>query len=143
LLSQIGHRVAGQFAQRLEPLGIHPRHFALLNQLAQRDGQTQQELADSLGVHRNAMVGLVDDLQERGFIKREPHPDDRRAHAVRLTTPGRKLLPAANRVADELEAEVTTGLTKTDRERLVGQLRQIATETGLAPGIHPSLNKSQ
>ncbi|MDQ1609417.1 MAG: hypothetical protein QOE16_2149, partial [Microbacteriaceae bacterium] len=70
LLSQLGSDSAQRFTQRLAPLGIQPQHFGLLVHLAHSDGQSQQRLADTLGIHRNRMVGLIDDLEHRGLVER-------------------------------------------------------------------------
>src|SRR2546423_359209 len=74
LLSQIGFHVSHRLTEQLARLDLDPAHFAVLTQLAVADGRSQQELADLLRVHRNAMVGLVDELEERGLVIRQPHP---------------------------------------------------------------------
>ncbi len=142
LLSQIGHHIAATFTERLEPLQIQPRHFAVLNGLAANDGATQQHLAHTLQIHRNVMVGLVDDLERHGFAKREPHPDDRRAHAVRLTTRGRKVLQSGVAVATALEFDVTQVLAAAERVDFIEALQRVATGLGLEPGSHPSLRET-
>jgi DNA-binding MarR family transcriptional regulator len=139
LISQLGYHSAARFAERLRPLGLHPRHFGLLSHLAAADGQTQQQLADALAIHRNAMVGLVDDLEQRGLVARHRHPDDRRAHAVHLTTAARELLAQAQPVADEHDAELLAGLDEPDQRQLVSLLQRLAHHAGLAPGVHPGL----
>lgn len=63
LLSQVGARSAQIFARRLVPMGVSPRAYGVLSNLVNAGGQTQQQLADKLGIHRNNMVGLIDDLQ--------------------------------------------------------------------------------
>ncbi len=143
LLSQIGHYVATTFSERLEPLKIQPRHFAVLNGLTTNDGATQQHLADKLAIHRNVMVGLVDDLERHGFAKREPHPGDRRAHAVRLTARGRTVLKSANAIANTLESEVTKALPAAERPKFVDSLQRLAESVGLESGLHPSLRNTQ
>ncbi|WP_433662278.1 MarR family transcriptional regulator [Nocardia sp. CA-128927] len=57
--------MAYRFTEQLARLDLDPAHFAVLGNLAAADGRSQQELADLLRVHRNAMVGLVDELEER------------------------------------------------------------------------------
>ena len=141
LLSQIGHHAAARFAERLAPLGLQPRHFGLLTQLAAGDGQTQQQLADTMGIHRNAMVGLVDDLEDRGLVQRRRHPADRRAYALHLTPAARDLLGQAQHAADEHDAELLAGLDDTDRARLTMLLQRVAGHARLLPGVHPTLRK--
>ena len=143
LISQIGSHSAQRFAQRLAPLGLQPRHFGLLVHLAAADGQTQQQLADSLSVHRNAMVGLVDDLEERGLVERRRHPADRRAHAVHLTAAARELLPHAQQAADVHEYELLCVLNDAEQSQLQGLLDRIAEHAGLVPGVHPGLGAAR
>src|SRR5215472_5138887 len=50
LVSQVGARSAQLFAERLAPLGVSPRAFAILSNLDSAGGQTQQQLADALGI---------------------------------------------------------------------------------------------
>lgn len=142
LLSQIGYHSAARFADRLRPLGVQPRQFGLLSQLAVADGRTQQQLADAMSVHRNIMVGLVDDLEHRGLVQRGLYSGDRRAHAICLTAAGRELVPRAQQALDGLETELTAGLDAADRRQLISLLQLVATDAGLQPGSHPGLTRA-
>jgi len=139
LLSQLGFHAAQVFAERLMPLGLQPRHFGLLAHLAEGEGRSQQQLADALAIHRNVMVGLVDDMEGRGLVERRRHPSDRRAHAVFLTAPARALLAEARRIAAEYELELLTPLEDSDRTALMALLQRLARHAGLNPDIHPGL----
>jgi DNA-binding MarR family transcriptional regulator len=140
LLSQLGAYSAHEFAKRLAPLGMRPGHFGLLMHLSRGEGQSQQRLADAMGIHRNVMVGLVDELEDRGLIERRRHPADRRAHAIHLTGAAHDLLGRAQRVADEHEAELLAGIGEDDRTYLIALLQHLAEHTGLPSGVHPGLN---
>lgn len=137
LLSQLGFHVAGEFGRRLEPLGIRPRQFGMLTYLSTGGNVTQQELGERLGIHRNVMVGLIDDLERQGLAERRRHPDDRRAHAVRLTDGGRELLRHADRIADELDTEL---IEDADRATLLRLLHRAAERAGIQHGVHPGLH---
>lgn len=50
--------------------------------------RTQRDLADLLGVTPRNITGLVDALVADGFVTREVHPEDRRAHLVSLSPTG-------------------------------------------------------
>src|ERR671916_3420048 len=110
LLVQLGTHRLRRFAERLAPLGLHPRHFGMLSQLAVNEGQSQQALSRALGIHRSAVVALVDDLEHRGLAKRRRDPDDRRAYTLYLTPRGHELLAELQRVVEEREAELLTAL---------------------------------
>jgi DNA-binding MarR family transcriptional regulator len=94
LRAQLGSHVAADFQQRLALIGAEPRTYAVLLALAADDGQSQRRLSERLGIHRSAMVAVIDNLERSGLAKRRPHPDDRRAFAVTLTPKARRLLPS-------------------------------------------------
>ena len=141
LLSQLGSHTAQTFADRLAPLGIAPNHFRLLMHLERGEGTTQQQLADALGIHRKVMVGLLDDLEQRGLVERRRHPGDRRAHALHLTDAARALLPRARRVADRHEEEILAPLAADERAQLLSVLQRLAGHSGNPPGVHPGLRR--
>ena len=142
LLSQLGFHTAQRFAEHLAPLGLQPKHFGLLMHVSRGEGRSQQQLADALAIHRNVMVGLMDDLEDRGLTERRRHPSDRRAHAVYLTAAAHGLLARAQRSADTFEAEVLAPLDEADRTHLIALLQRLAEHAGLPAGIHPGLQRA-
>lgn len=141
LVSQIGSRSAQKFTDRLAPLGLRPSQFGLLVVLSGGGGMSQQQLADTIGVHRNVMVGLVDGLEARGLVRRRVHPNDRRAHAVHLTAEAQDLMRQAEQLADEQEEDLLAGLSPAEAAQLLDLLQRVADHNGLTPGIHPGLQR--
>lgn len=139
LLSQLGVLLAEDFVERLKPLGVGPRTYAVLMALMADDGQSQRELSSRLGIHRNVMVSVIDSLEGQGLVKRTPHPGDRRAFAVRLTDAGRDLLPTLDEQGQAQENEITASLTADERATLLALLQRMSTGLGLSPGVHPKL----
>lgn len=139
LLSQVGAYCAAAFAAALAPYGITPRAYGVISNLGAVGVMTQQQLANSLGIHRNNMVGLIDDLEASGWVRRERHQQDRRAFNVRLTPEGADLTRRIGRLLPELDDAVADGLPIRDRERLARLLVSIAQARGLRRGVHPSL----
>jgi DNA-binding MarR family transcriptional regulator len=140
LLVQLGTHRHRRFAERLAPLDLHPRHFGMLNQLAVNEGQSQQALSRALGIHRSAVVALVDDLEHRGLAERRRDPTDRRAYTLYLTPAGRELLTELDHAADEDEAELLTALDVSERSTLISLLQRVAESQGLTAGVHPNLD---
>jgi DNA-binding MarR family transcriptional regulator len=139
LLSQLGAYVAGEFQRRMSDIGVEPRTYAVLMALATEDGQSQRRLSARLGIHRNAMVTVVDALEADGLVERMTHPDDRRAFAITLTAHARSLLPDLDRAGRALEDTVTAPLSAVERSALREMLQRIAGGAGLIPGVHPDL----
>jgi DNA-binding MarR family transcriptional regulator len=143
LLSQVGAHSARLFAARLAPLGITPREFGVLSNLAAREGQTQQQLADTLGIHRNNMVALIDQLEAAGLVRRERGVQDRRAFHLHLTPTAHTLVTQVNELIPDLDAELGKSLKSADRRQLATQLKLIAQALGLSPAVHPHLSTRQ
>lgn len=143
LLVQLGTHRHRRFAERLAVLDLHPRHFGMLSQLAVNEGQSQQALSTALGIHRSAVVALVDDLEERGLAERRRDPVDRRAYTLYLTPAGRKLLTRLERIAEEDEAELLGGLDAPERSQLISLLQRVAESQGLTAGVHPNLEPQE
>ncbi|TKA09036.1 MarR family transcriptional regulator [Actinacidiphila oryziradicis] len=79
---------------------LRPAHgFAFARMSAA--GATVTELAEHLGVTRQAASQLVDELVRKGYAERRPHPDDARARLVVLTDRGRYCTRAAEDAATD------------------------------------------
>jgi DNA-binding MarR family transcriptional regulator len=131
LLSQVGHSVARSFHACLQPLDLDPRQFLLLQTVGACRDQSQHAVGASLQIPPSRMVVLVDTLSERGLIQRVANPVDRRAHALRLTPAGRRLLQRATPVAAAFETELCRPLSAPERATLLALLSRLASARGL------------
>src|SRR5215213_11293935 len=143
LLVQLGTHAHRRFAERLAVLELHPRHFGMLSHLAASEGQSQQALSVALGIHRSAVVALVDELEQRGLAERRRDPADRRAYTLYLTPAGRDLLADLKRIAAEHETELLTALDASERSQLISLLQRVAESQGLTAGVHPNLEPGE
>lgn len=137
--SQVGARCAALFAERLAPLGLTPRAYGVLSQLAVGDRQTQQQLADRLAIHRNNMVAIIDELERDGWVERRRSTQDRRAFEIHLTPRGSAVVSDVLRAVGQLEAEVAAGLSRSEHRAVLGHLEALANRLGLSRGVHPSV----
>jgi len=83
--------------QAIRALGLTPTRTHLLWELGQRGPVPQRVLADALKVTPRAVTGLVDALVADGLVTREPHPGDRRATLVTVTSRGERLVSRLKR----------------------------------------------
>ncbi|WP_433888577.1 MarR family winged helix-turn-helix transcriptional regulator [Streptomyces sp. CA-111067] len=79
---------------------LRPTHGFVFVRLSER-GATVTEIADHLGVTRQAASQIVDELERKGYVERRPHPDDARARLILLTPRGRRCTEAAESAAQE------------------------------------------
>jgi len=91
--------------QRAGATNLRLAHTALFPHITDA-GIRQTELADKLGVTKQAIGPLVDDLERDGVVERIPDPADARAKLVRWTAKGRRALREGLGVLAQLEAEL-------------------------------------
>ena len=60
----------------------------MLAVLSELGSVSQQTLADVLAVDRSTMVAFVDELEEKGYVRRGHNPSERRAYAIEFTGAG-------------------------------------------------------
>jgi DNA-binding MarR family transcriptional regulator len=126
LLSWNGKRLAHLFEESLEPLGLRPPHFGVMNLIAAKPGCAQQELVEGAMIDPSSMVKLIDELEGMGLAQRRVDPSDRRRHAVHLSARGKRKLDGARRVARDSLEQVLDPLDADERETLRLLLRKLA-----------------
>jgi DNA-binding MarR family transcriptional regulator len=99
--------------------------FDLLAMLLGLEDLNQQELAKKLAVTKGNMVGLVNRLSRRGFVKRVPSRTGRRANVIRLTATGRKLVTAVLPDHLRLVSSMMSPLGVDELQQLRGLLKHI------------------
>src|SRR5918994_1358105 len=92
--------------EALSPLGLHVKQFGMLLVLASEGPHSQQYLSEWTRMDRTTMVALVDSLEERGYVRRERNPDDRRAYLVTITPEGRRALKKAEAAMARAESRI-------------------------------------
>ncbi|HEU5268058.1 MAG TPA: MarR family winged helix-turn-helix transcriptional regulator [Jatrophihabitans sp.] len=137
LLAQLGAFAAERFGERAHAVDFSRPQAGLLRLIARRPGQSQQAVADQLGLPASRLVALVDGLQTRGLVERRRNPDDRRHHALYLTEAGQEATRVLGEIAAEHESAIVAPLSATERNQLNSLLAKLADAHGLRPGIHP------
>jgi DNA-binding MarR family transcriptional regulator len=128
LLKRLGYAAKEQAMDAYEQTGLHPYHHAVLAVLDEGSRETQGEIADALGYDRGQLVGLLDELEERGLVERRRDPADRRRQAVRMTAEGKQTLERLRALAGGLEDDFLAGLDDAERRQLHALLRRLAQQ---------------
>ncbi|VVD60291.1 Transcriptional regulator SlyA [Pandoraea morbifera] len=87
--------------------------------------QTQAELAERMELTPMALVRLLDRLREKGLVRRERDPNDKRAHRLYLTEASEAKIDTIVAFANVTEREALADLTPDERaelSRLLGKV---------------------
>jgi DNA-binding MarR family transcriptional regulator len=96
------------------------------------DGVRLTAIADKLGVTKQAIGPLVDDLQREGVVERIDDPHDRRAKLIRWTRKGERALVHGLGVLAELERELANQIGKRRMTELAATLDKLINALGPA-----------
>lgn len=92
-----------QYAEGMANLGLQAAHAAILGMLHEAGPMNQNRLAERTRIDKAPLVGLLNTLEGLTLVERRPHPRDRRAFEVHLTSQGEaKLLEI-----EQMNAQVT------------------------------------
>lgn len=113
------------FDQRVKPIGLTRSQSWVLTNLSRHDDDalTQIELARLLDVGKVTLGGLIDRLEENGFVVRTPDPDDRRSKRISVSAKGRALVAQMEAIALEVNEACMQGVTAQQQQILVDVLR--------------------
>ena len=89
---EVARGLRRRFAVTLEPWGVTPHESRALRVIGHHEPTRLGVVAQHLRIAPRSVTDVVDSLEERGFVVREPDPTDRRATQVSLTATGRQVL---------------------------------------------------
>lgn len=117
--------VISVFVERMAPFQLKPVDFSVLSLVRHNPGITSRQLCTALGILPPNLVGMVNALEKRELVARQPHPRDGRAVGLHLTARGEKLMRDAEKTAAELEADFAARLSPSELRNLITLLKKV------------------
>ena len=96
--------------------GISMWGYIVLTALVEQPVRTQAALAQAINADKSRIIGVLDELQERVLIHRQPDDADRRVHLLSLSAAGDRLRRSVEAGIRRREEEVLDMLPPADRE---------------------------
>jgi len=97
------------FRNKVQQIGLTVIEWYVLRALYESDGQQASQLANEVGRAATSFTPNLDKLQEKGYIKREPDLNDRRAVLIHLTDKAfnekQRILGLAYELDSQLESQ--------------------------------------
>ena len=125
ILNDVARLMRTTFDRRVKALGLTRSQWWVLNHLFRNDGVTQSELAEILEVEKATLGRLLDRMEQKGWIRREGHADDRRAKRVFLTEDVEPSIKTMRAAAAEVRRESISGLSVAQQTQFVDALLAI------------------
>jgi len=110
-LARTFYRIQRRIVAALAGHDVTLPQFDVLATLRFGEGVTQQELAERLLVTKGNVCGVLDRLENLGWVERRPDEKDRRANRLHLTTAGRKKIDTLLPHHDGLVVKSLRGLS--------------------------------
>jgi len=118
LIAQLARGTRRRIEEAVVPLGVRPRELLALQHLRERGPSAQQTLVDLLGVDATNLVALLNSLEDADLIQRRRDRADRRRAIIELSTKGEHVLAELDRALRQIDDEVLSALTDSQRETL-------------------------
>jgi DNA-binding MarR family transcriptional regulator len=100
--------------ERVLKLGLSMAQINILYTLKRCGEMPMSRLAEMLNVSLSNATGLIDRIEERGFVERTRVPEDRRIVLIRVTPAGEQMLRELDVLSDELLRSVLGRLSRTE-----------------------------
>jgi DNA-binding MarR family transcriptional regulator len=138
LLKRLGHAAKERSMEAYEGVGVHPYHYAILIALDAGSHETQGSIADTLGYDRGQLVGLLDELEQRGLVERQRDPNDRRRQLVEATAEGKRTLRRLRALSRQIEDDFLAPLDDNERAQLHALLLRLAEKHEPGCAVFPA-----
>jgi DNA-binding MarR family transcriptional regulator len=99
--------------------------YVVLLGLGEGPVRTQSALAEAIGADKTRIIHVLDTLQQRGLITREPDETDRRVRLVGLTPTGRRTLHDSQAAIQDNETVLLNVLADGEQRRFLRNLERL------------------
>lgn len=117
--------VSRSFVETFADLEVRPTQLGVLSVVEASPGLKPSRVGSLLGIKRANVGPLLEGLEGRGLLRRQPAADDRRAQSLFLTAQGEALVAELRRCEVAHEARITAGLDARERAQLLALLRRV------------------
>ncbi|MEU0393633.1 MarR family transcriptional regulator [Streptomyces sp. NPDC006208] len=110
----------------LDAHGLTMWAYSVLLHLDESPLRTQAALAEAIRADKTRIIAVLDDLEARELIRRQPDPKDRRVRLLSLTAAGQRLRDAVQAAIQQGEEQLLTQLSAADRAGFLKGLQALS-----------------
>ncbi len=126
-LHQIVHKKLIKYIRwELEPYDFNRGEFPMLFKLIKKgDGKTQKEICKGLHVSKSTTSKIIHRLVDKGYLRREPDPEDKRAVRIYLTDKKEEVEDLIKEIDRNAENKMLKGFEGEEKRKLRDYLKRI------------------
>lgn len=125
VVNKVAERIDHKVESVVAPYELTFRQYGLLVLLQSGGPQAQITISQQSGLDRTSVMRIVDVLEARGLVRRDPDPSDRRKHSVVLTDAGAELLGRTLAGVQGAEREFEAVLSDAEQAQLLSLLKRL------------------
>lgn len=114
------------FAQELGDYDVTSLQFAIMQALVDEPGADQITVAQRVALDAATSGSVIMRLEDRGWLRREPSPTDRRRKLLWLTEQGEKMAMEMKKPAKNVQQRLLAALSEAERVQFVALLKRVS-----------------
>ena len=111
--------------RRLAEYGLSGSQYLFLVYICRQPGLTQDKLPELVHLNKSNVTRALARLERQGYIRREPHPQDRRTTAIFPTPRAEAAYPRIMEIISGWDMSVTEPLSEEERRTLRELLKKV------------------
>jgi len=118
LISKVYQKLINSLQKAFSENGLEvtPVQVGLLFFLQKNNGSSLTQISQGLMLENPTVTGLIDRLENLGYVKRADHPNDRRVYLIYLTEKGKKVANKALPIVKKLNEQIKEGYSREEIE---------------------------
>lgn len=125
LLRRAHQRASSLFINQLSAHHLTPTQFFAMARLHEKGRLSQNLLGRKAAMDPATIQGVIQRLNEKGYIRRTPDPMDRRRMVLELTESGRDVVQSLIEGAMQVNNEVIAPLDDLERDEFIRLLHKV------------------
>jgi len=112
LVNRVRVELIDALDRELAQFDITAAQLIVLASVANKEADSPAGLCKNISYDPGAMTRMIDRLEQKGLVRRNPNPEDRRATNLEITTAGRALYPQLLAAKESVQAQFLRGFSE-------------------------------
>ncbi|CAG7646612.1 MarR family winged helix-turn-helix transcriptional regulator [Paenibacillus allorhizosphaerae] len=125
LMGATYRKISQLFMQRLKPYDITPEQWLVLYCVGEQKGMIQKDIAAKASKDKPTTTRILDMLESKGLVIKQPGQSDRRSFIVHTTDKGKELIAQTEAIERKAVEDATAGMSTDEYNLLIGLLHRI------------------